>query len=144
MQALQVRSLETYRSIGTALGVYGVKHFNELGVKDVNVTAYDTSGTVSATTTTAADGNYTLATGAGDYRVEFSAWPTYLKESPDASGSATSVQFVTNGVTTANLGLHNPADYSSTATPDVAVTHLIMGKYDAGGKQKYTAYLWIQ
>ena len=117
---------------GTTLGVYGEKHADEQGVAGVTVSAYAADGTQAAMATTAADGTYTLTTGAGDYRVEFSAWPSYLKESPDASGSATSVQFVADGATTVNLGLHNPADYTDTTNPKLFSSIFVNGASDTG------------
>jgi len=124
---------------GTTLNQYGVLDSNEFGISDINVTAYNSSGTVVASILTDSDGNYTLSiTEDGAYRVEFSNWNSYLKESPNASGSHTSVQFVKNGDSNINLGLHNPDDFTSTANPDLATTILIVGDKDdvgTGGKQ---------
>ena len=121
---------------GTTLNTYGVKDANELGVEGVTVTAFAADATQAAIATTTADGTYTLNTGAGDYRVEFSDWPEYLKESPDATGSKTSVQFVKDGTNDANMGLHNPSDFSSTENPDLATTVFIVGdRTDTNGPQ---------
>jgi len=100
---------------GTTLNTYGVKDANELGVEGVSVTAYLSDGT-STSTTTDANGTWSLTTH-GDVRVEFSGWPTYLKESPLA-GSNSSVQFASDGATLA-FGLHDPNDYSRTANPAI-------------------------
>ncbi len=110
----------------TDKNTYGLKDSNELGVEGVTVTAYAADGSQAATATTAADGSYTLSTGAGDYRIEFSTWPSYLEESPQASDSKSSVQFVSDGTANAHFALHDPDDYSDTATPDY-VTNVLIG-----------------
>ena len=119
---------------GTTLNTYGTQDANEVGIAGITVTAYDDAGTAVAVTT-AADGSYSLPTAVGAYRVEFSAWPTYLQESVEAGSQNTSVQFVSDGAT-ADLGLHNPADYSSTTTPDVATTHFVAGAYNKNTNKK--------
>ncbi len=117
---------------GTTLGVYGNKHASEPGVEGVTVSAYDTSGAVVSTSLTAANGSYSLTTAAGDYRVEFSIWPTYLQESPDANGLNTSVQFVSDG-TSVNFGLHNPADYTDSVNPELISSIFVNGAAVAAG-----------
>ena len=57
---------------GTALNTYGTEDANELGVAGVEVTAYDNLGAAVGPVTTDLNGDYTLSTGAGDYRIEFS------------------------------------------------------------------------
>jgi len=115
---------------GTTANTYGVKDSNELGVEGVTVTVYP--GGLSATT--AADGTYTVAGVNGAVRVEFSNWPTYLKESPDGGGANTSVQFVTAAASDVDFGLHNPADFSQ-IEPPVLTSHFICGSITAAGTQ---------
>jgi len=122
---------------GDTLNTYGVRDANEPGVRGVTVRAYDAGGNLAAQAVTGADGRYTLQTVPGSYRVEFGGWPGYLQESPDASGSATSVQFVDDGSDGVDLGLHDPQDYTSTENPDIATTVFISGRHDdTGGPQE--------
>lgn len=102
---------------GTSLNAYGVKEANELGLEGITVTAYPGG----ASTSTANDGTWTLAT-TGDVRIEFTipANLSHLKVSPDGGVGNALVQFVADGGT-ANLGLHRPADYSSSADPLIAI-----------------------
>lgn len=104
---------------------------NESGISGIVVTAYNPSGAVSGTTTTLANGSYSLsATGAGPYRIEFTGIPAYLSPSaPSADSvnggtttdSGSTVQFVPDANTSnVNLALHNPNDYSQ-ANPRLVI-----------------------
>jgi len=107
---------------------YGLKDGIEVGVKGVTVNAVDASG-ATATATTAADGSYTLTGLAGKVRVEFVDWNTtkpWLKESADGLQKNASVQFVTEGDTGVNFGLHDPADFAN-ENPDVAMARQVTG-----------------
>jgi len=110
---------------GTAVGTYGVKTSNEPGIQGVIVRAYDSTGALTNSVVTDASGNYTLPTGAGAYRVEFT-WPgkTWLYPSPDLSN--TSIQFANDGATNVNFSLHAPENYC-TANPDMASVLMING-----------------
>jgi uncharacterized repeat protein (TIGR01451 family) len=106
---------------GTTLNTYGIKDANESGVEGVTVTVTDSSGAVvGAPVTTDANGDWAVAGTSGDIRVEFTTIPAYLESSPVNSGSNTTVQFIADG-DTANLGLHNPADYAG-STADIGMT----------------------
>ena len=107
---------------GTSLNTYGVKDGNELGVGGITVTVYP-GGT---TTTTAADGTYSIAA-TGAVRVEFSGWSSYLKPSPDGTGNKTSVQFVTAPASNVNFGLHDPNDYSQN-NPNIISPYYVQGQ----------------
>lgn len=111
---------------GAVPNTYGVKDANELGIEGVTVTIYP--GAMA--TTTLADGTWGPIGGAGNVRVEFSNWPSYLEESADGGGNS-SVQFSTTGGTV-NFGLHNPADFSQ-STPPLVIVHQINGLSSAGG-----------
>jgi len=68
---------------GKTVNSYGVKNANEIGVEGVTVTIFPGG----ATTTTASDGTWSLAVANGtEVRVEFSGWPSYLRESADGGG----------------------------------------------------------
>jgi hypothetical protein len=87
---------------------------NELGVAGVTVTAYDAAGVVQGTTTTAANGSYSLsAGGAGPYRIEFTNLPNGYFPSMQANTSLSTVRFVNDGATSnVDLGVNHPEDYS--------------------------------
>lgn len=98
----------------------GTVDTDEQGISGVTVKAFNASGTQTASATSSNDGTYTLTLPAGDFRLEFSWAQTWLK--PGAAGG-TSVQFVADGVTTANLALHNPAQTAPAgSTPSVATS----------------------
>ena len=103
----------------STLNKYGEKDSNEIGVKGVKVTAYP-SGKF---TYTLADGKWTLDTNKS-VRVEFSNWPTYLKESQTGSHHNSSIYFVQDGNQSINFGLYNVNDYTNNANP-IYVTNLI-------------------
>ena len=112
---------------------YGLKDGIEIGIKGVTVTGTDAGGT-TATATTADDGTYTLAGLAGAVRVEFTGWSAtkpWLKESADGSNENSSVQFVTEGDTDVNFGLHDPADFAN-ENPNVVMSRQIAGEPSDG------------
>ena len=70
----------------------------DVGVAGVSVTVFDSTNIAQGSTTTGADGTYTLsATGTGGYRLEFSNAPAGVNFGPQGAGSATAVQFVPDG-----------------------------------------------
>ena len=106
---------------GTTLNTYGVKDSNELGISGVTVMAYPGG----ESTITASDGSWSLAT-VGDVRIEFSNPYSYLEESVSGSVYNSSVRFVTNG-SSVDYALHNPDDYSTTATPPYVTNRTQVG-----------------
>lgn len=118
---------------GTTLNTYGVQDANESGVAAITVTVTDSNGAVvGAPVITDASGNWTVAGTTGNVRIEFSNLPTYLESSPMNNGSNTTVQFIADGGT-ANLGLHNPAEFFSSATLDL-VTSVHSGSVNYGSE----------
>jgi len=104
---------------GSTLNSYGTLDDNEFGVGGVSVKAYSATGEEVASSTTADDGTYTLNISVdGDYRIEFSNWPSYLKESIDGNKSNASIRFAKNG-DRVDFGLHNPDDFTSTQNPEL-------------------------
>jgi len=94
----------------------------EPGVEALVVKAYDAAGATIATTNTDAAGEFTLNTGAGDYRVEITK-PDYLHDTASGSSTAASSTFkATDGATGINIGLHNPSEYISANAQVLSVT----------------------
>ncbi len=86
----------------------GIKDTADQGVQGVMVRAYDTSGALSASAVTNNSGAYTLGiAGGGTFRLEFENIGSYFPAAIGSS-SASAVQFVGNGSTTANYGMYVP------------------------------------
>ena len=94
----------------------------DVGVAAVTVSAYDQNGAARGSTTTAANGTFSLAaTGTGPYRIEFTTLPaghTPSARSTDsvlggtASDSGSTVQFVNNlNTTNVNLALTRAEEF---------------------------------
>ena len=92
--------------------------FNEVGLGNIIITAYDASGQPVAMQTSAANGTYSFpASGTNSIppgaivRLEFTGLPSgYIS----SAAGGTSVQFVTAPATLANYAINYPADYCST------------------------------
>ena len=104
---------------GSTLSTYGTLDSNEPGVAGVTVTAFDSAGNTAGTSTTDANGDWSIAGATGDLRVEFSNWPVYLQESPDVGGTNSSALFITASpnASNVNFGLHDVEDFTNTANP---------------------------
>ena len=96
----------------------------DIGITGVTVSAYSSAGTLAGTTTTAADGTYSLsAGGSGPYRIEFTTVPSgYFPSARStdsvavgaSNNSGSTVQFVADGTTPeVNLALNRAQDYCS-------------------------------
>ncbi len=88
--------------------------------------AVDRAGTEVGSTTTAADGTYSLSVvnaATSDVRVEFSipAAETFLQPGAHGVDNATSVQFVVLGATGVDEAVANPANYCQ-SNPDLVTT----------------------
>jgi len=132
---------------GTTLNSYGVKDANEIGVAGIMVTAYPDN----ISTVTASDGSWTLATTV-DSRIEFSNFPNYLQESSSGVNNS-AIQFIGNGGVV-NFGLHDPSDFSNSATPSYVTNRQqngsgegntnpaieTVGYSDSGLNQQFTDY----
>ncbi len=104
----------------------------EAGVGGITVTAYNASGSVVGTGTTATDGTYTISGGSPseEVRLELGALPSYLLAGPAGASSQTTVAFVTmpasGNATGVNFGVANPAQHCS-ANPNAVTNCYIQG-----------------
>ena len=114
--------------------VYNDKNSNgsndgsDTGVAGVSVSAYDSAGTAVGTTTTAANGTYTLAVSSATttaVRIEFTT-PTGYQPSFSGSGNATSIQFTTIGSSGVDYAVERPGEFCSN-NPGVAAICLRPG-----------------
>lgn len=118
---------------GTGLNTYGVKDTNEFGVEGVMVMVTDSTGAiVGSPTQTDASGAWSVNGTSGDVRVEFSNIPAYLASSPVNNDSNTTVQFIADGGT-ANLGLHDPADFNNQDYDELRIANLVSRNGDPLG-----------
>lgn len=90
----------------------GVRNHGDIGVPGVLVEAFNNAGTVIATDTTDANGDYALNIPNGTaVRIEFSNIPSDLRPGAFGVDSGTTVQFVTSPAAGADLGLSKPDEY---------------------------------
>ena len=105
--------------------------FETQGVAGVTVTVYNSSNAVVGTANTAADGTFSIndqtGTAATQYRVEFTAVPSYLRPGAIGANNNSTVQFITGGSSAVNLALQDPTEYSSTTTPPLATASYVNG-----------------
>ncbi len=111
--------------------------YNEPGAAGVTVNAYNASGTLLATTTSGANGNYSFTSGqisaATKVRLEFTGWMS--EDYPGAYGTnnKTSVQFVTAPSITSNFAINYPGDYIESATARIVVPSYTNGNNQVPG-----------
>lgn len=110
----------------------GVRDTGELGVAGVTVTAYDSSGTSLASTTTASDGSYVLTSLPDDVRIEVTNYPSYLNPGPKGTNSQTTVAFASTPAVNVDIGLAYPRDYCQ-SNPDLCTSVMINGDPLGGG-----------
>ncbi len=114
----------------------------DTGVGGVRVTATDSTGVVRGTTTTAANGAYTLTvTGAATsaVRVEFTGLPTGFRPARAGSGNGTTVQFASIGATGADLGVTQEGMVRTTAGVPRVVVPTQRSVFASNGSQNNTA-----
>ena len=102
----------------------------DVGVPGVVVTAYSSNtGSAPVSVTTTSTGGYTLTTGTGQFRLEFTNLPSGDRSSFRGTGNGTNVQFVTvtAAVTGINFGINYPQNYCSTQDPEVITTCFVSG-----------------
>ncbi len=125
-----------YNQNGTReVGPFGTAFFEPV-LPNITVTAYDDTGAAVATTTSAANGTYTLVIPTGvAVRVEFSAIPAFMKSGPHGAANETSVVFVAAnaGTATVNFGAADPSQYCQT-NPTLATSCYQFGA-SAGNNQ---------
>jgi uncharacterized repeat protein (TIGR01451 family) len=101
------------------------------GVGGITVKAYRSDGTEVASTTTAADGSYTLNVpdGTGEVRVEFTDLPAGYQPARHGTNSGTTVQFVNGSASNVDVGVLQPFDYCQN-NPQLAVACMQFGPHD--------------
>ncbi len=103
----------------------GDRTTQELGAQGVQVSAYNRAGRRVATTTSAADGQYTLngLDENTEYRIEFTDIAAPLESGPFGSQSRTTVTFETCGAAAnpVDLGVSSPGQYCQD-NPDLATS----------------------
>ncbi|MEE9414314.1 MAG: SdrD B-like domain-containing protein [Acidimicrobiales bacterium] len=100
------------------------------GEPGVTVTAYDTTGSIVDTATTAADGTYSVAVPDGEpVRIEFTWTGTWLRPGPVGSDSGTATQFAIGGTCDLDLGVVAPAQYCGD-NPQLATTCYAAGAHN--------------
>jgi len=123
--------------------INGTFDAGENGIEGVTVTAYDSTGAVADTATTATDGTYTLThlTDGEKYRIEFTNAPSGLKAGPQGDDSHTTVFFITAPETGVDAGFYSAADYCQ-EEPDLVTPIILQGDGDTKSLVSfpYTAY----
>lgn len=110
-----------------------IDNTNELGIAGVTITVYDLNDTPLQSTSSDANGDYSLTIAAdGPYRVEFSTLPTGYVSSPLGPQSGSTVQFVPDGGSNSvHLGVYYPSDYCQD-NPDIAFSCFVVGDQSNG------------
>ncbi len=103
------------RADGTTVSDAGDPITDEPGEAGITVTAYDDTGAVVGTATTAVDGTFDLSTSVAagtPIRIEFT-WPgmDWLFSGPNGPDNMSSVQFAAAGACDLTFGVMNPGDY---------------------------------
>jgi uncharacterized repeat protein (TIGR01451 family) len=100
------------------------------GVGGITVKAYRSDGTEVASTTTAADGSYSLNVpdGTGEVRVEFTDLPAGYQPARHGTNSGTTVQFVNGSATGVDVGVLQPFDYCQN-NPQLAIACMRFGAH---------------
>ncbi len=126
-QTITGRVFRDFNSDGTYQTSATAGTYNETGARGMVVTAYNAANTMVSSATTTAAGTYTLTTGTGAFRIEFTKQQADDFDSFRGAGSGTSVQFASGGATNLNLGINYPANYCGTTNPAMFVACYING-----------------
>ncbi|MBO0933220.1 SdrD B-like domain-containing protein [Fibrella aquatilis] len=115
----------------TSLPTSGTYIYSEPGVGGVLITAYTSSGAVSATavssTVSATLGRYVLTVGnAGPYRIEFTKLMAGDRESFRGASSGTSIQFANGGASGVHFGINYPTDFCQ-SNPELLTNCYVFG-----------------
>lgn len=112
--------------------------FNEVGMKDVTVKAYDASGAEVGSTTSSSTGAYSFTGLTLPLRIEFTNFGSAsLHPAANGSNNTSSVQFYTAATSNADFAVNNPAHYSQT-NPDLVTPKHLTGDPFAGGSNMST------
>ena len=116
-----------FNSSGTRETSAVVGAYTETGLPGVVVTAYNAANTAVTSATTNAAGTYSLSTGTGTFRIEFTGLKAGDFESFHGTGNGTTVQFVAGGSTNVNAGVNYPQNYCGPADPKLFVSCYVNG-----------------
>jgi SdrD B-like domain len=105
--------------------------FNEPFVAGITVKAFNAAGVqVGGTQTTSAVGAYSITTGAGSFRIEFTGLGAGDYSSSNGTANGTNVQFVTAPSAATNYAINAPDDYWDNAADPI----LLMAVQNKGQK----------
>lgn len=124
---------QDFNSNGTDNLVTATGVAKDIGIGGIEVKAYDSTGALVGTATTASDGTYTLnvsGNATSDLRIEF-AIPasnplSAFRSSFAGTNSGTSVQFVSLGATSVDYGINVPGEFCQNQ-PNISVSRLCAG-----------------
>ena len=111
---------QDYNANGVFDSAVGIGVATDVGVSGVLVRAFDGDGTPVGSSTTAANGTYTIAVSGAKstaIRVEFST-PAGFQPSFVGTNSGSSIQFVTLNATSVDYAINDPGDYAQ-ASPNI-------------------------
>ena len=127
------RVFQDYSSNGVFDSAVAVGQATDIGIANVDVAAYDSTGAVVGTTKTTSDGSYVLTiTGnqSTQVRIEFSLPATgplaAFRSSFAGTNSGTSIQFVSVGATNVDFGINVPGEFCQN-NPNLSVSRLCAG-----------------
>lgn len=110
----------------------GQRSSTELGEANLSISAYDSTGTLAANTTTDSEGNFLFSLASGAYRIEVGALPTHLQPGVHGADSLTTVSTTSTGNCSVNIAVSNPAQYCE-ADPNLVTPVYISGDPLLGG-----------
>ena len=124
---------QDFNSNGANNAVTATGIAKDIGVAGIEVKAYDSTGALVGTATTASDGTYTLnvsGNASNVLRVEFAIPATNplaaFRSSFAGTDSGTSIQFVTLGATAVNYAINVPGEFCQN-NPNLSVSRLCSG-----------------
>ena len=109
--------------------------YNEDGVINVTVKAYNSANIEVGSVVTSSTGAYSFTGLSLPVRIEFIPPLTDDYSGAFGTGSATSVQFYSSSTTTGNYGINYPEHYCHTTNPNIVTTCFVNGRPTTGTAQ---------